>query len=60
MHNLDSINHERKLYKDLMANYNKEIRPIKDMSATLNVTFGMTLVGLDEVVSIGRLINNMV
>ncbi|KAI1887674.1 hypothetical protein AGOR_G00192740 [Albula goreensis] len=41
--------HQRKLYKDLMKNYNRLERPVQNDSAPLLVELGMTLLQIIDV-----------
>ena len=42
---------ERKLIHDLLDNYDKRVRPTSNSSQALNVTFGLALAQLIDVVS---------
>ena len=43
--------HERRLLEDLMGNYNKLERPVYNESDAVNLTFGLTLQQIIDVVS---------
>ena len=43
--------HEYRLVRDLMARYNKQVRPSINSSEALNVTFGAGLAQIIDVVS---------
>ena len=47
----DSGYHERRLLEDLMGNYNKLERPVYNESDAVNLTFGLTLQQIIDVVS---------
>lgn len=44
--------HQRKLYRDLMANYNRLERPVQNDSAPIVVELGLTLLQIIDVVSV--------
>jgi len=43
--------HEYKLIRDLLRNYDPRLRPLKNASHALNVTFGVALSQIIDVVS---------
>lgn len=48
---------EKRLIKDLLSTYDKRARPSKNASQALNVTFGLALAQLIDVVSIFSIIS---
>jgi len=44
--------HEYRLIRDLLRNYDPRLRPLKNASHALNVTFGLALSQIIDVVSI--------
>ena len=44
--------HQRKLYRDLMVNYNRLERPVQNDSAPIVVELGLTLLQIIDVVSV--------
>ena len=49
----DCDEHEYKLLRDIMRDYDPRIRPSKNASESLNVTFGLALAQIIDVVSMG-------
>lgn len=43
--------HANQLYEDLMYNYNKNVRPVKNVSQPVVVQFGASLIRIIDVVS---------
>jgi hypothetical protein len=51
VHQADGDDHEYRLVRDLMRNYDLRVRPSLNASRSLNVTFGLALAQIIDVVS---------